>query len=111
MAHACQCGNRLLIGEGGSHGARHELAGLPGKQAAQLTLERASATTASAALIVSLADPHSYETGWPDARTAQEQRLKGERLAAAIVRELSLGDSIVFAHWETTVAGREPREA
>lgn len=53
---------------------------------------------------------YSYETGWPDARTGQEQRLKGERLAAAIARELSLGDSIVFAPWETNVAGLEPRE-
>lgn len=52
---------------------------------------------------------YSHETGWPDAETGRQQRRKGERLAASIARHLSLGDSIVFAHWETNVAGHESR--
>lgn len=51
---------------------------------------------------------YSYETGWPDPQTGHQQRLQGERLAAAIARELRLGDSIEFAHWVTNAAGQEP---
>jgi hypothetical protein len=48
---------------------------------------------------------YSYKTGWPDARTGREQRVEGERLAAAIARELSPDDSIELQYWETNDAG------